>query len=166
MSFVEWFLPEFDQEMRTTRSLLERVPFDNPGWRPHGKSTSLGGLASHLANLAGNGARVANEPEINFAPPGGAPYAPKEFADRDSLLAAFDTNAARSRAAIAALAEPALGVPWSLKFGDRVIFTQPRALVLRSFFMNHMVHHRGQLSVYLRLNDVPLPSIYGPTADS
>ncbi|MFI5229986.1 MAG: DinB family protein [Gemmatimonadales bacterium] len=166
MSFAEWFLPEFDQEMQTTRSLLERVPFDNASWRPHTKSTSLGGLASHVANLAGYGARVATEPEINFAPTGGAPYAPKEFSNRDELLQAFDANAARSRAAIAALPDQALGVAWSLKFGDRVIFTQPRGVVLRSFMMNHIIHHRGQLSVYLRLNDVPLPSIYGPTADT
>ncbi|HWH52939.1 MAG TPA: DinB family protein [Gemmatimonadaceae bacterium] len=166
MTFAEWFLPELDHEMRTTRSLLERVPFDNPVWKPHAKSTSLGDLASHVVNLAGYGVRVATEPEINFAPAGGAPYAPKVYRDRNELLAAFDANAAKSRAAIAALPEQALGVPWSLKFGDHVIFTQPRGLVLRSFFMNHIIHHRGQLSVYLRLNDVPLPSIYGPTADT
>src|SRR6185437_11841 len=123
MTFAEWFLPELDHEMRTTRSLLERVPFDNPAWKPHTKSTAIGELASHLTNLAGYGARVA--------------------------------TAAKSRAAIAALPEQALGVPWSLKFGDHVIFTQPRGLVLRSFFLNHIIHHRGQLSVYLRLNDVP-----------
>jgi uncharacterized damage-inducible protein DinB len=110
--------------------------------------------------------RVANEPEINFAPAGGAPYAPKVYHDSNELLAAFDANAAKSRAAIAALPEQALGVPWSLKAGNHVIFTQPRGLVLRSFFLNHIIHHRGQLSVYLRLNDVPLPSIYGPTADT
>jgi uncharacterized damage-inducible protein DinB len=166
MTYAEWFLPEFDAEIRITRSLLERVPFENPGWKPHSKSTNLGALASHLVDLAGYGARVATEPEINFAPPGGRPFAPKEYHDRAELLSAFDANAARTRAAVAALSADALGVPWSLKFGDRVIFTQARGLVLRTFMMNHIIHHRGQLSVYLRLNDVPLPSIYGPTADT
>ena len=166
MSFAEWFLPELDHEMSTTRSLLERVPFEKGEWKPHTKSTALGALASHLTNLAGYGARVANEPEVNFAPAGAAPSGPKAYRERGELLAAFDANAAKSRAAIAALPEQALTVPWSLKFGERVIFTQPRGLVLRSFFLNHIIHHRGQLSVYLRLNDVPLPSIYGPTADT
>ena len=166
MTFAEIFLPEFDHEMTTTRALLERVPFNHPTWKPHPKSTDLGTLASHLVNLAGFGARIATEPEINFAPADGSAYVAKQYGGTHELISAFDANVDHTRAAIADIRENTLRDPWSLKFGDRVIFTQPRASVLRTFMMNHIIHHRGQLSVYLRLNDVPLPSIYGPTADT
>jgi len=162
MAFADNFLPEFDHEMKTTRSLLERVPFDNATWKPHTKSTGLGDLASHIANLAGFGDMIVNNDERNFG--GGQP--PRVFSNTTDLLAAFDEGVARSRTAIRGLADDKLGTPWTLRAGDHVIFTMPRAAVLRSMLMNHIIHHRGQLSVYLRLNDVPLPSIYGPTADT
>jgi uncharacterized damage-inducible protein DinB len=162
MAFADSFLPEFDHEMKTTRSLLERVPFDNAAWKPHTKSTGLGDLASHIANLAGFGDMIVNNDERNF----GGGERPKVFDNTSDLLAAFDAGVARSRTAIQGLADDKLGSPWTLRAGDHVIFTMPRAAVLRSMLMNHIIHHRGQLSVYLRLNDVPLPSIYGPTADT
>jgi uncharacterized damage-inducible protein DinB len=162
MAFADNFLPEFDHEMQTTRSLLERVPFENASWKPHQKSTGLGDLASHLAHLAGFGEMIVNNDERNF----GGSQRPHVFTNSQELLAAFDANVAKSRSAIQGLADDKLGTPWTLRSGDHVIFTMPRAAVLRSMLMNHIIHHRGQLSVYLRLNDVPLPSIYGPTADT
>ena len=162
MAFADNFLPEFDHEMKTTRSLLERVPFGNAGWKPHTKSTGLGDLASHIANLAGFGDMIVNNDERNF----GGDQRPKVYDNTNDLLAAFDDGVTRSRSAIQGMADTKLGTPWTLRAGDHVIFTMPRAAVLRSMLMNHIIHHRGQLSVYLRLNDVPLPSIYGPTADT
>jgi uncharacterized damage-inducible protein DinB len=166
MTFIPHLLAEFDNEMRTTRSLLERVPFDSAAWKPHDKSTSLGNLASHVANIVSFGKMIAEQPERNFIGPDGKPTPPTVYSSSEEVLAAFDANVASSRAAIAAVEEKALGDMWTLRAGDRVIFTLPRAVALRTLLMNHIIHHRGQLSVYLRLNEVPLPSIYGPTADT
>lgn len=166
MSFADTFLPEFDQEMKTTRALLERVPLENETWKPHTKSTALGALASHIANLAGFGKPIVTLTELNFAPAGAPPRVPAQFHTRDELLEAFDENVKASRDAISTLQPNDLGTPWALKNGEHTIFSLPRAAVLRTLLMNHIIHHRGQLSVYLRLNDVPLPSIYGPTADT
>ena len=166
MAFADAFLPEFDHEMKTTRSLLERVPLDNAAWKPHTKSTSLGVLASHVANLAGFGRAIVVQDEINMAPGGGPPAPQPQYHTTQELLGAFDSNVAAARAAIGGLQDSDVLSPWSLKMGEHIIFTLPRASALRSMMMNHIIHHRGQLSVYLRLNDVPLPSIYGPTADS
>ena len=166
MTYITDLLAEFDNEMRTTRSLLERVPFDNAAWKPHTKSNSLGNLASHIANILSLGKAIAEQPERNFIGPDGKPTPPKIYASTEECLAAFDANVIATRAALAALSESALGEAWTLKAGDRVIFTLPRSVALRTLLMNHLIHHRGQLSVYLRLNEVPLPSIYGPTADT
>ena len=165
MAFSDNFLPEFDHEMKTTRSLLERVPFEKATWKPHDKSTGLGSLASHIANLAGFGELIVTSDGRDFAP-NNQPVRPAVFENTQDLLSAFDSNVAKSRSAIQGLADDKLGVPWTLRAGDHVIFTLPRGAVLRSMLMNHIIHHRGQLSVYLRLNEVPLPSIYGPTADT
>jgi len=165
MTFIDAFLGEYDHEMKTTRSLLERVPMDKGSWKPHPKSTSLGALASHLANLAGYGALVATSEEINFAARGG-PYVPPVYDTAEKLLQVFDENVKKTREAVMALSEHDLRMPWSLRNGDVTIFTLPRSATFRTFMMNHMIHHRGQLSVYLRENNVPLPSIYGPTADT
>ena len=168
MAFVDAFLPEFDQEMKTTRTLLERVPLEKSDWKPHTKSTALGALALHLANLAGFGEMIVKQQGRDFA--AGDQAAVRADAaqkrSRDELLALFDANVAKSRTALQTLQDKDIGTPWTLRAGDHVIFTLPRAAVLRTLLMNHIIHHRGQLSVYLRLNDVPLPSIYGPTADT
>lgn len=162
MAFADSFLPEFDNEMKTTRSLIERVPFDKGTWKPHGKSTALGPLASHIANLVGFGYMIATTEERDMAKGG----MPGNYDSTEKALAVFDENVKNTRAAIQGLSDDKLGIPWTLRMGEHVIMTLPRVAMLRVLMMNHIIHHRGQLSVYLRLNDVPLPSIYGPTADT
>ncbi len=166
MPIAQALLPEFDHEMATTRSLLERVPEDRAGFRPHDKSTALGALATHVANLVGLGPRIISLTEVDMNPPGGPGFKPPQFSTTAALLETFDANVAKAREAIAGAADEELMVTWTLKNGGHTIFSMPRAAVLRTMLMNHVIHHRGQLSVYLRLNDVPLPSIYGPTADT
>ena len=166
MPITQALLPEFDHEMATTRSLLERVPEDRADFRPHPKSTALGALATHVANLVGLGARIVSLTEVDMNPPGGPGFKPPQFSTTAGLLEMFDANVAKARGAIAGASDEAMMETWTLKNGGSTIFALPRAAVLRTMLMNHVIHHRGQLSVYLRLNDVPLPSIYGPTADS
>jgi uncharacterized damage-inducible protein DinB len=161
MPIVDALLPEFDHEMTTTRKLLERVPEEKFDWKPHVKSSSLGDLATHIANIANWGEVTLNRSEIDLAGGGRAQRA----TSRADLLATFDKNVAATRAALAAKSDPEFMAPWSLKNGTQTFFTMPKAAVWRSFVMNHIIHHRAQLSVYLRLHDVPLPSMYGPSAD-
>ncbi len=158
-------LSEFDQEFASTRKILERVPEGKLGWKPHEKSMTLGRLATHLTELPLWCTHTFTRTELDLAPPGAPPYQPPTLATRSEILSALDTNLTPARAALAAATDADLMVPWSLKRGGEVIFTLPRIAVYRSFVMNHMIHHRAQLGVYLRLNDVPLPSLYGPTAD-
>lgn len=165
MSIAQSILPEFEHEMSTTRKLIERTPIAQMAWKPHEKSMSLGQLVAHLATLPGWGVVTMAQTELDLNPPGGPGYKTPEFDSVDGLLAEFDKNVAGSRAAIAAGADPDFMVGWTLKNGGHSIFTLPRIAVLRTFVMNHVIHHRGQYSVYLRLNNVPLPSMYGPTAD-
>lgn len=157
-------VPDFDQEMETTRRLLAVVPLDRGDWKPHAKSTALGPLAAHLVRLASFGGMIASRDEVDMAGAGNRPAT--VYDSTDALLADFDAKVAASREAIAAVPTEALGVTWTLRAGEHVIFSMPRGTVFRVFMMNHIIHHRGQLSVYLRELDVPLPSIYGPTADS
>jgi uncharacterized damage-inducible protein DinB len=165
MAIKESILPEYDHEMATTRKLLERVPEDKKDWQPHPKSMSLGRLSQHLATLPQWAAKTMSETELDMSPPGGPAYTPPEFESTASALATFDRNVREGREAIAAAEDKDWMVSWTLKNGGHTIFTLPRVAVLRSFVTNHVIHHRGQLSVYLRLNDVPIPSIYGPSAD-
>ncbi|WP_457652951.1 DinB family protein [Rhodocaloribacter sp.] len=149
-------------ELATTRRVLERVPEEHFGWKPHEKSMSLAQLAGHLANLLSWQCSIV---EDDFYDVTAAPPSPEPPATRDELLRTFDANRETLLAAFERLEDADLSRPWSLKQGDRVIFSQPRGVVLRNFGINHMVHHRGQMSVYLRLLDVPVPAIYGPSAD-
>lgn len=165
MTIAERLLPEYDYEMGTTRKLLERVPDGRADWKPHVKSMPLGHLTIHLATLPTYAKVTLTQTEVDVNPPGGPAYQMPEFDSTAVTLEAFDENVRSGRAAIAAASDDDLRVTWTLKNGGRTIFSQPRVGVLRTFFMNHLIHHRGQLSVYLRLLDVPLPSIYGPTAD-
>jgi uncharacterized damage-inducible protein DinB len=158
-------LPEFDQEMATTRRVLDRVPEDRFGWKPHEKSFSMGILASHVASLPSLATRAMETESFDFAPPGGQPYKMPVATSHRELMEIFDRNVAGARAAITAASDEHLQKSWTLLAGGQTIFTLPRVGVLRGLFMNHHIHHRGQLSVYLRLNDVPVPSIYGPSAD-
>jgi uncharacterized damage-inducible protein DinB len=159
VTIAETLLPEFDQEMIVTRRLLERVPSDKGEWKPHPKSFALGHLAQLVARMPGWMAQTLRNTELNLKA-----YSGYSFEKTPTLVAEFDKNVREAREAIAAASDADLRVPWSLKMGDRVLFTQPRGEVTRTH-LNHLIHHRGQLTVYLRLVDVPLPSIYGPTAD-
>lgn len=159
MSLSDALLPEFDQEMTTTRRLLERVPTDKGKWKPHEKSFSLGHLAQLVAWMPGWIAQTLRERALDLK--GGPGYS---YETTETLVKMFDENVREAREAIKASTDKDYDVDWSLKFGDRTVFTSPRRVVVRQH-MNHFIHHRGQLTVYLRLVDVPLPSIYGPTAD-
>ena len=161
MSLVDALLPEFDHEMTITRKLLERVPEDRFDWKPHARSFSLGQLAQHVATIPMWGSVTVQQTELDVAAGGKLPA----MTNRAEILAAFDQNVRTTRAAITGASDAELMVPWTLKAGPQTIFSRPRAAVWRSFVVSHLIHHRGQLSVYLRLLDVPLPSIYGPSAD-
>lgn len=159
MTLSATFLPEFDQEMAVTRRVLERVPSDRPAWKPHPKSFSVAHLAQLVSWMPGWITQIMRDTRLDLS---GAPkYSDEQTAD---LLAAFDRNVKEAREALAAARDEDFAVAWSLTSGDRVFMTMPRVAVVRQT-INHLVHHRGQLSVYLRLLDVPVPSIYGPTAD-
>lgn len=159
MTIADTLLPEFDQEMTTTRKLIERVPTDKGSWKPHEKSFALGHLAQLVATMPGWITKSVKGQDIDLK--GGAGYSLQATED---LLTQFDRHVKEAREAIATAKDQDYALPWSLKMGDKVLFTLPRGAVTRQN-INHLVHHRGQLSVYLRLLDVPIPSIYGPTAD-
>lgn len=161
LRFVDALLPEYDRETGTTRRLLERIPDDKLDWAPHRKSMTLRRLASHLAQLPAWGARIIGQQEFDLS----GPVQPFECASREEILRTYDQNVKVARASIAGKTDAELMAPWTLKKEGHEVFTVPKLSVLRSFLINHLIHHRGQLSVYLRLNDVPLPSIYGPSAD-
>ncbi len=165
MAIAEVFLPEFEHEMASTRKLLEIVPTDNPTWKPHPKSSTISGLALHLANLPSWAKMTLTEDELDLNPPSGPVWIPPAYESREKTLETFDRFVAEAREIIAATSDEEMMKPWTLKSGGHAIFTLPRAAVLRTFVLSHIIHHRGQLDVYLRMNDVPLPSIYGPTAD-
>lgn len=165
MKLSQTLLPEFDQEMSTTRRVLERVPENHAGWKPHDKSMSLGRLATHIAELAGWAPLILGQESFDIAPPGGGGYQPKTLESAQEIVALFDQNVATTHAALEQAEDAQLMQPWSLMKGGQAIFTLPRIAVLRTMLFSHVIHHRGQLSVYLRLNDVPVPSIYGPSAD-
>lgn len=162
MSIAQSLLPEFDHEMATTRRVLERVPEDKLNYKPDPKSMSLGRLAGHVAEMPAWGSVTVDRDELDFAK---GEFQPMEMKSRAELLATFDQIVAASRASIAAASDEHLMNPWSLKQGDTTLMTMPRIAVLRTFVMNHTIHHRGQLSVYLRLLGEKVPSIYGPSAD-
>jgi uncharacterized damage-inducible protein DinB len=164
MAIKDALLAELDHEAATTRRLLERVPEQAFGWKPHEKSMSLGQLAGHLSNLPSWGRSILTLESFDLADigDGGRPKAPPS---REWLLKNFDDNIAGTRQLIAAAGDSEMLARWSLKRGGQEMFSMPRLAALRSFVMNHMIHHRGQLTVYLRLQNVPLPPVYGPTAD-
>jgi len=162
MPISEGLLNEFDHESKTTRRVLERVPTDKFDWAPHPRSMTMGKLAWHVAQMLTWVPGTLEKDFIDFSVPG--PEDPAH-ATTEELLAAFDKMVAAARASLAAAPDQIMMQPWSLKNGDMVFFTLPKIAVLRSFVFNHIVHHRGQLTVYLRLNEIPVPSIYGPSAD-
>ena len=159
MSMAQLFLPEFDQEMAITRRLLERVPSDKGAWKPHEKSFPLGHLAQLVSSMPGWITGIMKGTKLDLSQ--GGKYTLEKT---EVLLRMFDKNVQEARAAIASASDADFDVAWSLTMGDRVLMTMPRGPVVRQT-INHLVHHRGQLSVYLRMVNVPIPSIYGPTAD-
>jgi uncharacterized damage-inducible protein DinB len=165
MPIAQSLLPEFDNEMRTTRNLIERIPDAQGEWKPHPKSMTLGQLAAHVAAMIKWGGATIRLTELDLASPEAAQYAPPRFETTAALVETFDANVRETREAMAGASDADLSVSWTLRHGEHKILSMQRAAALRSFVMNHHIHHRGQLSVYLRLLDVPLPSIYGPTAD-
>jgi len=159
MSIAESLLPEFDQEMASTRRMLERVPSERGAWKPHTKSFSLGHLAQLVAAMPGWNTQALRQTSLDLGS-----FKGYTLEKTETLLSEFDRNVRDARAAIAAAKDADFAVPWSLTHGQQVLFTMPRAAVVRQN-MSHLAHHRGQLSVYLRLLDIPVPSVYGPTAD-
>jgi len=164
MAIRDGILPEFDHEIANTRKVLERVPEGKPDYKPHEKSMAMGRLAGHTAELPGWAKEtiLQNSIEIRQGDPKNVALV---MTSRKQLLEEFDKRAAAGRAAIAGASDEELMKPWSLIANGKTIFTLPKIGVLRGFVMNHMIHHRAQLGVYLRLNNVPVPSIYGPSAD-
>jgi uncharacterized damage-inducible protein DinB len=159
MSISQTLLPEFDQEMAATRRLIERVPGAKGEWKPHPKSFPLAHLAQLVATMPGWITSAVTSTELDLASGGGY-----SIQKTDALLEQFDRHVGEARAAIATASDADFAVAWSLKLGPKVLMTMPRAAVVRQT-ISHLSHHRGQLTVYLRLLDVPVPSIYGPTAD-
>lgn len=161
MAFKDAILAEFDHEMATTRKLLDRVPDAQLGWKPHEKSMTLGGLATHVANIPTWTGPILQQRDFDLAT---APPPLEAFGSRAAALAHFDETVKRARAAID-IGDGEWQAMWTLRNGEHEVFSMPRAGAFRAFVMNHGIHHRGQLSVYLRLLNVPVPAMYGPSAD-
>jgi uncharacterized damage-inducible protein DinB len=161
MTIPEMFLLEFDQEMPGTRTILERVPDASFSWKPHERSMTLGRLASHIAELPARCATIIDT-EVYVRQPGTPPWSAPSTA---ALLEKFDASAAEARTALSSLRDDQLEVTWAIKMGDRTLISVPRVMALRRVFMDHLIHHRAQLGVFLRLLDVPIPGLYGPSAD-
>ena len=165
MNYVETILPEFDREMANTRKLLELVPEHKLGWQAHSSSHTIGWNANHLAEILGWVDGMLTAPSWEIAPIGGELYQSPKLTSRREILALFDRNVAAARKAIAAVKDEDLTQPWSLLHEGKPLFTMPRAKVIRNFVLNHLIHHRAILCVYLRLNDIAVPGLYDPSGD-
>jgi uncharacterized damage-inducible protein DinB len=165
MTIAESILPEFEQEMTGTRKTLERIPEDKLDWKAHPKSNTIGWVSSHLAELPGWVEGTLTQDSWDINPVGGEPYRTPKATSRKQVLDIFDKNVAAARKAILATSDLAYMQPWSLLSGGQVILTMPRIAVIRSFVISHTIHHRAHLCVYLRLNDIPVPALYGPSGD-
>jgi len=165
MTYAESILPEFDLEMASTRKALECVPEDKLDWRAHPKSNTIGWNANHLPEILGWVEGILTAPSWDFAPVGGEPYQSPKLTSRRELLSLFGRNVAAARRAISAVKDEEMGTMWSLLAAGTPIFTLSRAAVMRRFVLNHLIHHRAHLCVYLRLNDIPVPGMYHPVAD-
>jgi uncharacterized damage-inducible protein DinB len=165
MSIAQTLLPEFDQEMANTRKVLERVPDDKWGWKPHEKSGTVGWLAGHVGTVPEWLTMTLNSESLDYAPVDGPAYTPPKIENAKQLLAAFDKAAREARTALVAASDQDFMKNWTLLAGGKEIFTMPRIACVRGMILNHLIHHRGQLTVYLRLVNVPVPGLYGPSAD-
>jgi uncharacterized damage-inducible protein DinB len=162
MSIAQGLLAEFDMETANTRRTLARLPEDKLDWAPDPKSMSLGRLAAHIAEMPGWAALTLSTNELDFAAGG---YTPAVATSVEHVLGIADENAKAARAAIEAASDADFMKPWTLRNGDQIYFTMPKIAVIRGMVMNHTIHHRGQLTVYYRMNGVPVPALYGPSAD-
>jgi len=164
MAMSAEFLPDFDMEMATARRTLERIPEDKLAWKPHEKSMTLGRLAGHVAELPSMGVRVMQSDsfDVGNRPAGHKPLVAES---QKHVLEIFDKNVAEARAAMAKASDAEWGKNWTLAMGEKKFYDGPRIGALRRMMMHHIIHHRAQLGVYLRLNDVAVPSVYGPSAD-
>ena len=162
MSIAQGLLAEFDMETASTRRTLARLPEDKLEWTPDPKSMTMGRLAAHVAEMTGWAALALSTDELDFATKG---YTPAVAKSREHVLEIADENAKAARAAIAAASDADFMKPWTLRSGDQIFFTMPKIAVIRGMVMNHTIHHRGQLTVYYRMNGVPVPALYGPSAD-
>lgn len=165
MPINQMLLAELEQEAISARKSLERIPTDKMAWAPHTKSMPMGKLGGHIAEMLMWGAATITTDSFDFAPPGGEQWKPMDPKSTQEILDAWDKGLADFKAALAKATDEDLIKPWSLLMGGKVLFTMPRIVVIRNFTMNHVVHHRAQLGVYLRLNDIPVPEVYGPSAD-
>jgi uncharacterized damage-inducible protein DinB len=161
MAINEAYIGELQHEAATTRKLLERIPTDKFDWKPHEKSMSMNRLATHVADMFSWYAPTLEQDELDFS----KGYEEPKPANTEELVAIFDKNVAAATESLKKTGDADFMKDWTLRNGEQIYFTMPKAGVIRSFIMNHIVHHRGQLSVYLRLNDIPVPAIYGPSAD-
>ncbi len=165
MKINELLLPEFEQEIDGTRRMLERLPDDKFDWRPHAKSMSLGDLATHIANIPGWASAILASDSFDTIGPDGQPIRSARAGSRQEVLQLFERNVEEARRAIAATSDDEFAKKWALLAGGRQIFEMARYAALRRMVFNHLIHHRAQLGVYFRLNDVAVPAVYGPSAD-
>jgi uncharacterized damage-inducible protein DinB len=161
MTISQMLLPEFDQEMASTRKLLACLPEDKLEYQPHEKSMKLGRLAAHVAEMPGWIAMLPGRDKLEIPPD----WKPAMATSREQLLSFLDENAAKGHAALASMSDEEFAENWSLIFMGRTAFTMPKSAVVRTIIMNHVIHHRAQLGVYFRMNDVAIPGMYGPSAD-
>jgi uncharacterized damage-inducible protein DinB len=165
MSYADTILPEFDQEMASTRKVLERIPDDKLGWQAHRKSHTIGWNANHVADIPNWLVMVLSQPSLDIAPVGGEPYPFPKLATTREIVDLFDKNVAAARKAITEASDEGMNSPWTLMQAGQTFFTMPRSAVVRGMVLNHLMHHRAHIIVYLRLNDIPVPGMYGPSGD-
>jgi uncharacterized damage-inducible protein DinB len=165
MSISQALLPEFDQEMANTRKVLDRIPEDKLDWKAHPKSNTIGWVSKHLADLPSWATETMKSESLDVAPAAGPPFKLPEAKTKQAILELFDKNIAAARSAMSAASDADFMKPWTLLKTGQKLFTMPRIGVVRSMVINHMIHHRAILCVYLRLNNVPVPALYGPSGD-
>ena len=165
MAMSDLFLPELEHEMAGTRKLIERIPNDKLDWKAHSKSNSIGWVGSHLVEILGWTKGILEEDYLDIAPADGEPYQTEMFDNHEAMLEQFDRNLEEAKQAIAATSDEEFGKPWSLLQTGEALLTMPKAAVIRTWVLNHGIHHRAHLCVYLRLNDIPVPALYGPSGD-
>lgn len=165
MSYADTLLTEFDQEMTNTRKVLERIPDDKLSWKAHPRSNTIAWNANHVADIPNWLVMVLTQPSLDIAPVGGEPYPFPKRTTTNEIVELFDKNVEAARKAIVEVSDEDMKSPWTLMQGGQTFFTMPRSDVVRSMVLNHLMHHRAHIIVYLRLNDIPVPGMYGPSGD-